>query len=155
MSYRRRQTPIYKQCQQCQSNFETWHAGRVYCSQACNMAAWRQRHKQALGAIIPQPISISKPVSNPVDPLSLANLGAIITGSLLADGVESVFSNQPTQADLLKRIEVLEYNLGRGMGIVVTHIKGLEDHNKAIEQANPILAAKVATVRKKRLSGGK
>jgi hypothetical protein len=119
------------------------------------MTAWRQRHKQALGAIIPQPISISKPVSNLVDPLSLANLGAIITGSLLADGVESVFSNQPTQADLLKRIEVLEYNLGRGMGIVVTHIKGLEDHNKAIEQANPMLAAKVATVRKKRLSGGK
>ncbi len=161
MSYRRRQSPIHKVCQQCQSSFETWHAGRIYCSQACNMTAWRQRHKLPLGATTPQPASVSKPVSvsqpvsNAVDPLSLANLWATTAGSLLADGIETVFSGQPTPADLLKRIEVLEYNIGRGMGAVVTHIKGLEDHNKAVEQSTPMLAVKVAVVRNKRLSGGK
>ena len=148
MSYRRRQNPIAKVCQQCQSSFDTWHAGRIYCGQACNMTAWRHRHK------LPTDKVLAEPVNDGVGKISfsLPNLTTIAAGSLLADGAMYLLNDQPTMVDLLKRVETLEFNMGWSMGSLVSRIKALQDHNKAVEQADPALALSVSVARQQRLS---
>ena len=148
MSYRRRENPIVKVCQQCQSSFDTWHAGRIYCGQACNMTAWRHRHKLPVDRVFVRPTSGALGRLS----FSMPNVATIATGSLLADGAMYLLSDQPTSADLLKRIQTLEYNLGRSMGSLVELIKSLQDHNKAVERADPTLALNVLSTRRQRLN---
>ena len=150
MSYRRPENPIVKVCQQCQTRFDTWHAGRIYCGQACNMTAWRHRHK------LPTDKVLAEPATDALSKLSFSvpNLTTIAAGSLLADGAMYLLNDQPTSADVLNRIKAFEIKLGRSMGSLVTLVKSLHDHNKAVEQANPALARGVSVARQKRLSDG-
>ena len=65
-----------------------------------------------------------------------------------------LLNDQPTTADLLKRVQILEFNVGRGMGSLTSRVNALQDHNKAVEQADPALARRVSVARQKRLSAG-
>ena len=146
MSYRKRENPIAKVCQQCQADFTTWHAGQVYCGQACNMTAWRHRHKLPLQEVLSEPVSALDKFS-----LLIPGVATAAAGVLLADGAKAMFTNEPTIADLLKRIDGLENKLGYGMGKLVGYIKVLQDHNQAVQQENHGLALTVSSVRKRRL----
>ena len=116
------------------------------------MTAWRHRHKLPPQKAISQP-AIPQPLSA-LDKLSIHGMANAAAGALLADGAKAMFSNEPSVADLLKRIEGLEHKLGYSMGSMSSQLKALQDHNQAVEQSNPMLAFKVASIRKQRLKKG-
>ena len=156
MTYRRREQPISKVCQQCQSKFTTWHAGRIYCGQACNMTAWRHRHKLSLPKALAEALKIPpKSVPGSTISFSLPNIATLAAGSLLADGVKGLVNDEPTVGDLIKRLDGLEHKLGHSMGTVVALIKTLQDHHKGVERSDPSLALNVSIARQQRLKRGR
>lgn len=160
MSYRKRGIPIVKVCQQCESDFNTWHAGRIYCGQACNMAAWRHRRKQPLNKLVPTQKALlakvipakalpAKPLSA-LDKLSIPGVLNAAGGTLLADGFKALFSNEPTMADVMNLLKSFDQKIELSINSIKSEIKALQDHDLAVEQADPLLAGRVSMIRRRR-----
>ena len=155
VSYRKRENPIVKVCQQCRTDFATWHVSRIYCGQACNMTAWRHRHKLSLSKLVPLQKALpakvlpARPLSA-LDKLSIPGALNAAAGTLVADGVKALFDNQPTIADLVNVMKSFDQRLGYSIGSLETRLKALQDHDQAVEQADFLLAGRVSLIRKRR-----
>lgn len=149
MAYRRRVNPVVKICIKCKSPFETWHIGRIYCSQACNMTAWRHRHKDDK-----ESATVDQSTKNNLS-FSLPNLATIATGSLAATAVTNILSSEPSQQEVIDLINNLTYNVSRSMGSITERLNQIDDFTKAVMSTDPGLSIKVKSTRQRRLSSGK
>lgn len=144
MAYRRRENPITKTCKKCKASFETWHIGRIYCSQACNMTAWRHRHKNES-----EDNKADKTVEGNIS-FSLPNIATIATGSLAAKAATSLFNDEPSTTEIVDLIKNMTRNIGYSMGQVITRLKHIEDFNQAIVEKDLAINLRVKQLTKKR-----
>ncbi len=157
MAYRRRENPITKTCKKCKAPFETWHIGRIYCGQACNMTAWRHRHKKKLKSTGSGPHLSTPANSSALGKLSfsLPDIVTIATGSLAATAVTALLSNDPSQREVIDLIKSLSQNVGRSMGGITERLNMLDDFVKSVASGDPVLQLKIQSRRQRRLSSGK
>lgn len=89
-------------CVQCNRVYYAKDKRRLYCSSSCNTRAWMARvgdEREKIGS--------SKGDLN----YSLKNLAMMTAGSLVADAVQELFSDQPTNQEIMTKLASVEKQL--------------------------------------------
>ena len=93
---------IARVCVQCNTVYYAKDKRRLYCSSSCNTRAWMARAGHEGG----------KTASTRGDlNFSFHNVATVATGTLVADGIKSMFGDEPTNEEIMAKLASVEQQL--------------------------------------------
>jgi len=125
-----------KVCPHCKEEFISNHARRVYCCDSHRVAAYNKRKGYRVAVIPPEENNGLKSPKTDIKPIEVSekksdfnteNIGAVTTGTLLADGLKSMFTpdenKNASKGYVLQLIRELHHEMTRQNKAILNELR--------------------------------